>query len=489
MIKTKIKTKKKNNNKKFEFSDITAFDFVNGMDNRRLKKPNFSNIEDVGETYVEKAPRTKEELAVYCATVLNNRFPFPASDDIYCKENGHSSPLDAIWAAYSEQDAISIWYAMRGSGKTRDLSILAWLESVFKPKCWTTILGGSLEQSIKAVSYLSDIWDLETVAPLRAKLLVNNQVAGRGFKTNHGSLVQALAASSKSVRGPHPQKLRLDECDEMDQKIYDSALGQPKSNYGILDNVVICSTLHNPFGLMSQIIDNRFEIKAKLYAWCVREVLSPRGFWTHEEFERRKSQLSIAMLDAEYYLKRPKLGETIFDFESVERAYRRGINEDYEPEVYTEAGIDWGYACTVMNVIQDPRDVFRNIRSYPFEYVELTERCDEIAKICIEKNIQKIYCDSNPKDSNITLRKTLLEHRCPTEVIPVSFNKWKGIGINVLRYFLEKNKFNITDKTCQEKVKKYHYKDAEAGTIAKVDDHYPDSLIAWATSRYKVLGI
>lgn len=627
----RTKTKRKNKNvENVEFDDLKSFDLITGFDNRKLKKPDFSNVEDVGETFAEKAPRSKEHLAIYCATVLNNRFPYPRSNDKFCIDNDHKSPLDAIWDAYSEESPVSIWYAMRGSGKTYDLSLLSWLESVFKPRCWSTILGGSLEQSTKAVSYLNDLWKMETVTNLNSKLLVNHSVGGRGFKTTHGSLVQALAASTKSVRGPHPQKLRLDEClvgdtiiktidgekqiknitnkdiifgwdgckityafvqysyyvgerqtykiyfsngnfinctdnhkilttdgylylceikilidnnykinaigepnntcvknygiyeitkiekdkindvydlnvpdihsfmangiivhncDEMEKKIYNGALGQPKTNYGILDNVVISSTLHNPFGLMSEIIDKRFEVGAKLYAWCINEVLEPRGFWTNEEFERRKKQLTIAMLDAEYYLRRPKIGDTIFDFESIDRAYIRGKDDKYDSKVLTEAGIDWGYSCTVLNIVQDPREIFRNVESYPFEYIELTERCHNIAKICIERNIQKIYCDSNPKDSNITLRKILLEHRCMTVVVPVAFNKWKGVGINVLRYLLEKNKFNITDKVCQDKMKKYHYKDAELGVIAKEDDHFPDSLIAWATSRHKILGI
>jgi hypothetical protein len=642
---------KKNKKAIIKYFDIISLALINSLDNRKEKLPDFSNIVDIDESFAGKAPRTKDQLAVYCATVLNNKFPYPRSKDKYCIENNHMSPLDALWGAYSEQDPFSIWYAMRGSGKTRALAILGWLESVFKPNCWTTVLGGSLEQSIKAVSYTNELWNMQTVTHLRNKLLVNGQVAGRGFKTTHGSQFQALAASTKSIRGPHPQKLRLDECldentliqtnrgnikikdiirndkilcwdgykitngvvlynsyvgkketckiiiengkniyatlnhkflttkgflylyeisrrqckgetiyfigeskdmskvwenikgkkkkcnrllqfwddknygifklikiekdrvrnvydlhvpgfhsfmangimvhncDEMDPKIYQGSLGQPKSNYGILDNVIISSTLHNAFGLMSDIIDKREELGAKLYAWCINEVLQPRGFWTKEEFNRRVKQLTIAMLEAEYLLKRPKIGDTIFDFESVDRAYQRGKNETYQPKVYTEAGIDWGYACTALSMVQDPREVFRNNITKIWEYVELKERCNAIADLCIKYNIIRLYCDSNPKDSNMTLKKTLREKRVNTEVIPIAFNKWKGVGINVIRFLLEKNKLNITDKIAQEKVKKYHYKDPELGIIDKKDDHVPDSLIAWATSRYRILGI
>lgn len=602
-------------------------DIVVGIDKRVLKKPNFSNIVDINETFAGKAPRTKEQLAVYCATVLENRFPYPHSNDKYCVKNGHLSPLDAIWGAYSEQDEFSIWYAMRGSGKTVNLSLLSWIESVFKPNCLTTILGGSLEQSMKAVVYLNDLWDKPAVQGLRKTLLANNQVAGRGFKTTHGSCVTALAASTKSVRGPHPQKLRLDEClvgdtliktidgdkkikdiesgdtifgwdgckiikgfvkhsryigerqtykiyfsngkyinctdnhkilttdgylylceikilmnnkyiihaigksdiknygiyeitkieedkinyvydlnvpklhsfmandiivhncDEMDEKIYYGALGQPKAKHGILDNVVISSTLHNAFGLMSEIIDNREDIDAKLYAWCIHEVLEPHGFWTTEEYERKKKRITKAMLEAEYLLKRPKIGDTIFEFESVDRAYQRGASEKWDTQVYTEAGIDWGYNCSVFSIIQDDRFHYHNVETHVYEYIELKEKCENIAKLCIEKNVSIIYCDSSPKDSQITLKRTLLEHRCNTTVIPVVFGKWKSVGINVLRFLLERDKLNITDKKAKEKMQKYHYKNPDQGIIDKEDDHIPDSLIAWATSRYKILGI
>ena len=773
------------------------------------------NVVDVGERFEEIAPKTKEHLAVYCATVLNNRFPHPKSNNEYCIKNGHESPLDAIWAAYSESEDLSIWYAMRGSGKTYQLSILSWLESVFKPKCGTTILGGSLEQSTRAVGYAEELWKIKGVP---SNLLVGGNVTGRGYKLKNGSWVKAIAASTKAARGPHPQKLRLDECltgdtliktidgykkikditnkdiifgwngceitngmvrylccvgkkqtykvyfsngnfinctdnhkilttkgylylyeikrrkckgetiysigksknlfemwkgnkfkkkiynwvlskmlyrtkfkqrkkmfnlwcknfksfnllqkllfsikkrkeskmyrlweriaatingkmqnllfktfikcwydskngsskgdsiekksiksrnknngiirlfkniisissfiwkicfrffmqrfkfnnrsswrilareknsnrkrfkkkekirrrrvqciriknsiyaflgiknygiyeilkiekdkindvydlnvqelhsfmandiivhncDEMDEKVYNSSLGQPKTNYGIKDNIVISSTLHNAFGLMSKVIDERHEKGAKLYQWCINEVLEPNGFWTNEEFERKKKQLTKAMLDSEYYLKRPKVGESIFDFASIDRSYIRGLKTKFIKNVYTEAGIDWGHTCTVINIIQNLKEWFNCPISKSWEYQELTDKCNEIADLCIEYKISVLYCDSNPKEANITLEKVLKKKRVTwVKVIPVSFNKWKTVAINVLRFLLEKDLINIKDKILQDKMKKYHYKNVDMEIIAKEDDHYPDALIAWAASKSYLLG-
>ena len=70
------------------------------------------SVRSIDDSFAGTAPTTKEHLAVYCATVLNVKLPYPS-----CGEN-HQSPLDALWAAYADEDYFAIWHAMRGSGKT-----------------------------------------------------------------------------------------------------------------------------------------------------------------------------------------------------------------------------------------------------------------------------------------------------------------------------------------------------------------------------------
>ena len=406
------------------------------------------------------------------------RLPHPA----YCAD--HHSPLDAMWAAYSDEDYFAIWHAMRGSGKTQALAVLTWLESVFKPRCGITVLGGSLEQSQRCVTYLDGFWNMPEVP----RYMIVGDVAARGYRLTNGSWVAALAASQKSVRGPHPQRLRLDEVDEMPKEIFDASLGQPKANYGIPEQVIASSTLHHPFGMMAELIDNKDERGAVIYRWCVEEVRSPRGFWDSGEIDRKQRLVTKAMWDAEYLLKRPMMGETIYDFEMVENAYQRGKNEKHVPGVRTEVGIDWGHTCTVLHVIQNTKEKFIAPETYRWELVELTERCQQISDICIEKKVSTLYCDMAPKDSNITLHKIFKKNRVPTRIQPVAFNKWKGKGIDVMRFLLEKNLINITDKTAKEKLQKYHYKSMDQEIIAKEDDHDPDAFTAWAASKSHLLS-
>lgn len=447
----------------------------------KAKKINEKIIKDFGfNFYHEFAPRTKAELAIYCIIVLDVRLTYPN----ICK--CHCSQLDFMWDGYAEIEEFMIVQAVRGGGKTLVDAALSFVQSIFKINCGISVLGGSLEQSTRCVAYLNQYWD---TSEIDNKLLVDGRVSGRGFKLENKSWVSALAASTKSTRGPHPSKLLIDEADELERKVYEASLGQPKAKDNVKDTIIITSTLHNPFGLFSEIIDNREEIGGKLYQYCIEEVREPYGFYSDAEIARRKKQVPKAMWEAEYLLKRPKIGDTIFDFESVDRSYRRGMKDKYNKKLYTEIGLDWGYACTALSIIQDTKEIFNNPITKIFEYIELTDRCYEIADLCIECNVKVIYADSNPKDSNITLKKILKEKRCQTELITIAFNKWKDVGINVIRLLLEKDKLNITDKIAQDKMKKFHYKNPEQGIIDKIDDHVPDSFIAWGSSRHNLLGI
>lgn len=429
------------------------------------------------------APRTKEDFIITCSFLIGEAMTVIHNNNENCIE--HQLIIDAMWDSYSEIEDFLIWYAARGTGKTYDLSLLSFIETIYKPKCSTSIIGGSLEQAMRAVAYFNEFWEKSCIGN---QFIINKEITSKGFRTIEGSWVKALAASPKSIRGEHPNKLRIDEADELDRKLYDASLGQPKAKNGHKDNVIISSTLHHPFGLMSEILDDVEKIGAKLYKWCIYDVCEPYGFWKYDEIERKKKQVTDEMWDSEYLCKRPKMGDSIFDFESISRAYKRGADISFESTIDSEGGIDWGYNCTVLNIIQDIKESFNVPHSYQWEQVELTERCNEIIDICIEKKINVIYCDSNPKDNYITLRKRITSKRAKISVIPIAFSVWKGMGIDVIRYLLKHNIINIKDYILQDKMKKYHYKDAEKEIIDKVDDHYPDALIAWAATKWRILG-
>ena len=75
------------------------------------------------------------------------------------------------------------------------------------------------------------------------------------------------------MRGAHPQKLKLDEIDEFDDKIYEAAMLIPKTKKGIKASVQIYSTMHKTYGLMNRVITEAAQSGYKIYKWCVFDVM------------------------------------------------------------------------------------------------------------------------------------------------------------------------------------------------------------------------
>ena len=117
-------------------------------------------------------------------------------------------------------------------------------------KADVNILGGSGEQSRRVHEAMARLWSAPG-APLE---LLKSEPGKRETKLRFGNVVQALMASQASVRGPHPQRLRLDEVDEMDLSILDASMGQTMSTQGVPAQTVISSTHQNPDGTMSEIL-------------------------------------------------------------------------------------------------------------------------------------------------------------------------------------------------------------------------------------------
>ncbi len=185
----------------------------------------------------------------------------------------HTPPAEYIVDSFFELVQDSVCWANRGGGKTLLGALATWLDTVFKTGCATKVLGGSLEQSKRMYEHLTgegDGWGMVTEDfryLLRGDMLAQRTVLG------NLSNIQILTASSKSVRGAHPQKLKLDEIDEMDPRIYEAALSIPMSKRGHRASTHIYSTMHKTYGLMQSVVEEAPARGYRLYKWCILDVL------------------------------------------------------------------------------------------------------------------------------------------------------------------------------------------------------------------------
>ena len=422
-------------------------------------------------------PQSMEHLAVYVATTLDIRLAHPS----FCP--GHVSPLEFVWNIFSEKDHSAVLYAARGTGKTFGLAVVCFLWSVFIPKCGIVALGGSLEQSQKIVTYLQGFWAMPN-APAH---MLASDVGGRGYKMMHGGSVTALAASPKSVRGPHPQKLVLDEIDEMDKVIYTAAQGQHMPKFGIKDQVVCSSTLHKPYGLMSEVVDNAHETGHHLYKWCIEEVIEPRGFLTRDFADRKRKAVGETMWEIEYLLKRPNPEGSVFSPEIIDKAHLAFEETKKYPYHTKEAGLDWGFNTTAMTKFGTHEHGYVLYDYKEWTQTELVQRCKKIIQECLNDGIEVIYADSNPKDSNRTLLRMIRRKNYNIKVKGINFKQFKKYGINVVRFLMANTYLAIAPAYVIKKLMQYHYKNMDQDLVEKIDDHVPDSIVAWGVSKLKYI--
>lgn len=225
----------------------------------------------------------------------------------------HVAPFTAFADAYFARNPIDIWKASRGfGGKSATLGLLVLTEAALLG-AESNVLGGSAAQSQNVKQITDDSWD-SIFAP---RHLLKSEPTMFRTNLNNGGSIKALMASQKSVRGPHPQRLRLDEIDEMDQAILDASLGQPMPDRGIQDHIVMSSTHQYPDRTMSEMLKQGREKGWGIYEWCYKECSNPIDGWLAEStIERKRLVIPQHMWETEYDLQEPNFEGRAIDVDA-----------------------------------------------------------------------------------------------------------------------------------------------------------------------------
>lgn len=295
-----------------------------------------------------------------------------------CGNPGHTAPFQAFADAYfGRNGTIVLWHGSRGlSGKSFMLSILG-LTKAFITGSDVNLLGGSLAQSANIHEHMRMAMDHENCP--RYMILTESQ---KLIHLSNKARIQPLTASQKTVRGPHPPFLLLDEIDEMDLKILNAALGQPlpQPNWLGVPNrpyTVMCSTWQNPEGTFTAKM-REFEEKGQpIVQWCYKCSANPIDGWLEQEtIEAKMNEIPAEMWRVEYELGEPSIGNRAFDSEAVEKAFGlpfdkdemllHKVSKDYEEYRFAEyerdgqyvAAADWGKErdYTVISVHRTDQD-------------------------------------------------------------------------------------------------------------------------------------
>ena len=262
-------------------------------------------------------PQDDDELWEFVATVWGLEIP----RERICR--GHVPPFEAFSRAFFAREPITVWKASRTfGGKTTLLSLLALTELVVLG-AEIRLLGGSGEQAARVHEYMGKRWD----GPFAPRHLIVGEPTATETVLSNGGKVEALMASQRSVRGPHPQRLRLDEVDETEIPILDAALGQTMAAGQIPAQTVLSSTHHNPDGTMTEVLRRAKEQGWPVYEWCYRETLQPHGWLPQSEVDRKRGELTAQVWQTEVELQEPSAEARAIVPEAVEEMFDKGLGQ------------------------------------------------------------------------------------------------------------------------------------------------------------------
>ena len=276
-----------------------------------------------------------------------------------------------------------VWKGSRGfAGKTTLLGHLSHLELLLGVN--VNVLGGSLEQSQRVHATSTHAWEYkpihngkEHISPFTS--IVPNKPTAKYTNTIYGTRLSAGAASTKSARGPHPPRLRLDEVDEMPMDVYTSSLGQTMFDMkrNVRAQTAISSTHQYTDGVMTYVLKEAESKGWPVFEWCYKESHVDNGGWlTQEEIDDKRATVPEQMWTVEYDLQLPNAEGRIFKEADIEAMFppylpklenfvygSRYTFEEFDPDGLYATGCDWGkdrdwteiitlrYDCEPMRVV------------------------------------------------------------------------------------------------------------------------------------------
>ena len=234
----------------------------------------------------------------------------------------HQAPFDAFATAFFARDPQVLVLGSRGlSGKSQMMSVLGITMAAILGSD-ANIVGGSENQSQNVLEHMRRAWE----SPGAPREMIRSDQTQKMVLTNN-AIIRPLTASQKSVRGPHPARLLLDEIDEMDPEILESAKGQPmpQDNWmgvRIPQQTIMVSTLQYADGTMMKEMSRFKEEGLPIFEWCYKDTMLAKDGWLDPDFvEQKKREVSRERWRVEYELGEPSIGNRAIDSEAVEKMF------------------------------------------------------------------------------------------------------------------------------------------------------------------------
>lgn len=227
-------------------------------------------------------------------------------------------------------------FIVHNSGKSVLLGTLSLTEQV-SLNAEVLILAGSQMQSRKVFEYVSQastrfenmFWTCKNAPKAlqntKEELMESSRIVTGGF-------IKCVPASTTSVYGQRPLRLRIDECDVVDKDLIDGSLPCAHPVGDLKEQVVLSSTHYSPDGTLSHFIDRAKEANEKagkivipIYQFCYKDMLNmhgdipnPDGFLSLPQMERMKQMVSPEVWRRQFENGEPAVDNAVFNTEDID---------------------------------------------------------------------------------------------------------------------------------------------------------------------------
>jgi hypothetical protein len=427
------------------------------------------------EESLASAPLTKEELDNYRLQPVDFITHFicdpwkPTKDQRRLLEDVAEGKVDRI-----------LLVCGRDTGKTKEMSWLFLWKTVCWPRTHARVVSGSFEQAINMFNFcresilqnprLRGMVESEKERTRTKKRLDEPQLTKVRF--NNGSMISIAKASQKSVRGPHPDILGVDEAREVKTELWEAAKYMVMASKAPLI-FITTSPPDYPTGFAYDLW-----CEAERWGYMKRNwSLADQPYLT-DEAKARLEQIRI--FKPEEY-KREVLGQfgsmtgAVFSSEKI-LANRIDQIPPIIPAKSRAMGIDWGYNSPTAIIITQQGD-FNQMNVIAAEahqleyYSDVQARIDQLAKAF---RISVICADASHTGENQRLPRGV-------RVESVPFVSEKPGMIENTKHLVENDLLKIPRDftTVIDQMIRYSWdpKVTDRPKVVKKDDHYVDALM------------
>lgn len=438
---------------------------------------------------------------------------------------------DAYQAIWSGKHSRIIIKAPRGGGKSKLLGTIGfdlWYLKLYK----VVNMAGSAMQATIVYNYFKDYCEIHESIISR---FIKGKLKAIETQSQEGNYFSSVNASTKQVRGKHPDALISDETCETSDELIHAALPMVDSSKHPL--VIMASTFHKIFGIFQETWDNAEERGYLRIQWDIFDVCQtfPADYWDQPEIqsihgiEKLKAHAkgrtgdpygwvlisSVVQawrekptedwFEVEYLGSRPSAAGLVLNPEDVDASvFDSQIQKEYNyiKGATVVIGIDWGFSSmtAVVELMRHTNSVVVQLDNRNFQRTNSEDIIKIVVKKVRERGIRFIYADSAGKFENVALQNALAKEGLACVVIEVVFSKEKEGMLGNFRAHFEGRKFKMPKmvQRVDEKgvitmvpnleaywqYKRYRYQDGTDKPVKK-DDHIPDATMC-ALQHFKL---